>query len=101
VSGSFTSGRKKTAPLTSGPDVSAREKGKESAAAFGLTGLDELGSAHYAARASGEKADGPTGGEEMLGLQPKPRKGKFLSPFLFLIFQIYFQMIFEIIFFLK
>jgi hypothetical protein len=33
-----------------------REKG---AVAFGLTGLDELGLAHYAARASGEKADGP------------------------------------------
>jgi hypothetical protein len=32
VSGSVTSGRKKTAPLTSGPDVPAREKGEEGAA---------------------------------------------------------------------
>jgi hypothetical protein len=62
--------------------------------------------------AAGGKNNGWAAGEE--AKQPKKRRGegrafgpnsekknKFLSPFLFPIFQIHFQMIFEIIFFLK
>jgi hypothetical protein len=98
---------RKEKTLTRGPGVSAEEeRGKARQAR--LAGLDELGSAQL--RGAGEKRRLGRGEEAK---RPKKKRGggrpsgriqeknKFLSPFLFLIFQIHFQMIFEIIFFLK
>jgi hypothetical protein len=87
--------------------VSAREKRRRGAAAVRhdgprRAGLGPLRGAQERSWASGEEAERASKGERRswaFGL--KLRKGKFLFPFLFLIFQMHFQIIFEIIFFLK
>jgi hypothetical protein len=87
---------RKEKTLTRGPGVSAEEE-RGKARQTRLAGLDELGSAQL--RGAGERPKKKRGGGRPSGRIQE--KNKFLSPFLFLIFQIHFQMIFEIIFFLK